>query len=181
MFARTSRLLLRPGWAEDAQALVGAMSDAMICRDLWSAPWPFTIDDAQAALAAPADPVLPSLLVFERTGDEPRLIGACGLRRRSSGAVELYVWIVRQYRGRGFGEEACRAVLDIARTLGLPQVEAAHFADSPAACRLLTKLGFRSTGISALRSSSARQSEAPIRLVRARLCDRVKEEEPLAA
>jgi RimJ/RimL family protein N-acetyltransferase len=181
MFARTSRLLLRPGWAEDAPALVHAMADEAVCRDVWSAPWPFTLRDAEAFLAQPRDPILPSLLIFERTDAAPRLVGACGLRRRASGAVELYVWMARGDRGRGFATEACRALLDIAATLGFRQVEAAHYADSPAASRLLEKLGFRSTGVTALRRSCARRTEAPVRLVRARLCDRPAELEPLAA
>jgi len=181
MFARTSRLLLRPGWAEDAPALVNAMADETVCRDLWSAPWPFTLRDAETFLAQPRDPILPSLLIFERTDGAPRLVGACGLRRRASGAVELYVWIAKGDWGRGLATEACGALFDIAATLGIAQVEAAHYADSPAASRLLAKLGFRSTGVTALRMSCARRSEAPVRLVRARLCDRPAVLEPLAA
>jgi len=181
MFARTARLLLRPGWVEDAPALARAMADERVCRDLWSAPWPFTVRDAEAALAAPRDPVLPSLLIFERSDDEPRLIGSCGLRRRPSGTVELFVWIVEDRRLRGFAGEACAALLDIARTLGLAQVEAAHYADSPAASRLLARLGFQPTGLTALRRSGARQSEAPVRLLRARLPSAKAPLEPLAA
>ncbi|HEX8257817.1 MAG TPA: GNAT family N-acetyltransferase, partial [Allosphingosinicella sp.] len=40
MFARTDRLLLRPGWAEDAPALYAAIADEAIVRNLASAPWP---------------------------------------------------------------------------------------------------------------------------------------------
>ena len=181
MFARTSRLLLRPGWAEDAPALASAMADEMICRDLWSAPWPLTVSDAEALLNAAGDPALPAMLIFERTDAEPKLVGQCGLRRRPSGTVELYVWIVPELRGRGFASEASAALLDIACTLGIRQIEAGHYADSPAAAALLTKLGFRPTGITAQRRSPARRAEAPVRLVRARLCDRSAELEPLAA
>jgi len=181
MFARTSRLLLRPGWAEDAPALASAMADEMICRNLWSAPWPFTVRDAEAVLAAPRDPVLPSLLIFERTEGAPALVGGCGLRRRPSGAVEMHVWIAREHWGRGFASEACAALLDIAQTLGIRKLEAGHYADNPAASRLLEKLGFQRTGITAQRMSNARQAEAPIRLLRARLCDPAPTLEPLAA
>ena len=125
MFARTSRLLLRPGWAEDAPALTSALADEMICRDLWSAPWPLTEGDARAILVASRDPILPAMLVFERTAGEPKLVGQCGLRRRPSGTIELYVWIVPGQRGRGLASEACAAVLDIACTLGI-QIGRAH-------------------------------------------------------
>ena len=85
MFARTARLLLRPGWAEDAPALAAAIGDELIVRNLATAPWPYRLRDAEAFLAQPRDPLLPSFLIFERTDGEPRLLGSCGLGRRPSG------------------------------------------------------------------------------------------------
>src|SRR5688572_6120182 len=111
MFARTERLLLRPGWAEDAPALATAIADEMIVRNLATAPWPYRLRDAEAFLAQPRDPVLPSFLIFERTDGEPRLAGSCGLGRRPSGAVELGYWIARPFWGRGIakiGRASCR-------------------------------------------------------------------------
>ena len=43
MFARTARLLLRPGWAEDAQALAAALGDPMVCGNLASVPSPLPV------------------------------------------------------------------------------------------------------------------------------------------
>ena len=169
MFARTSRLLLRPGWAEDAPALASAMADEMICRNLSAVPWPYALRDAEAWLAGPRDPLLPSLLVFERTRGAPRLVGGCGLGRRPSGAVELGYWVARQDWNRGIATEAASAVLEMARSMGIRQVEASHYLDNPASARVLDKLGFAPTGIVATRMSAARSVEAPVRLVRARL------------
>ena len=166
MFARTERLLLRPGWAEDAPALAKAIADEMIVRNLSSAPWPFSLRDAEAFLAAPRDPVLPSLLVFERTDGEPVLVGSCGLGRRPSGAVELGYWISRGHWGRGFATEAGRALVDIARALGIARLEASHFLDNPASGRVLEKLGFQPTGMVAPRLSCARGVEIPARYFR---------------
>jgi RimJ/RimL family protein N-acetyltransferase len=181
MFARTERLLLRPGWAEDAPALAAAIADETIVRNLATAPWPFTLRDAEAFLAQPRDPVLPSLLIFERTGVAPRLVGACGLGRRPSGSVELGYWIGKPYWGRGFATEACAALIDIARTLGLRQLEGSHFLDNPASGRVLEKLGFEPTGITAPRLSCARGIEAQARLLRLVLAEAVAEKEALAA
>ena len=100
MFARTERLLLRPGWAEDAPALAAAIADEMIVRNLGTAPWPYGLRDAEAFLAQPRDPVLPSFLIFERTDGAPKLVGFCALKRRPSGAVELGYWIARDAWGR---------------------------------------------------------------------------------
>jgi len=166
MFARTDRLLLRPGWGEDAPMLARAIADAAVVRNLASAPWPFGLPDAEAFLAAPRDPALPALLIVERTAATPRLVGACGLGRRASGAVELGYWIARQYWGRGFATEAGRALIDIARTIGLARLEASHFVDNPASARVLEKLGFTATGLSAPRMSCARGAEAVTRLYR---------------
>jgi RimJ/RimL family protein N-acetyltransferase len=183
MFARTERLLLRPGWAEDAPALAAAIADETIVRNLATAPWPYGLRDAEAFLAQPRDPVLPSFLVFERTKVEPRLIGSCGLGRRPSGAVELGYWIARPFWGRGFATEAGSALIGIARMLGLPRLEGSHFLDNPASGRVLQKLGFEATGITAPRRSCARQAEAPARLLRLQLggAPSAKAEEALAA
>ena len=184
MFARTERLLLRPGWAEDAPALAAAIADEMIVRNLSTAPWPFQLRDAEAFLAQPRDPVLPSFLIFERTDGAPRLVGSCGLGRRPSGAVEMGYWIARPNWGRGYATEACSALIEIARTMGLSQLEGSHFVDNPASGRVLEKLGFAPIGITAPRLSCARGMEVPARLFRLSLAGAVgleDEEEPLAA
>jgi RimJ/RimL family protein N-acetyltransferase len=169
MFARTERLLLRPGFPEDASALAMAIGDERIVRNLAVAPWPYSLRDAEALLAAPRDPVLPSLLIVERTAGAPRLVGACGLGRRTSGAVELGFWIARRDWGRGIATEACTALVDIARTLGLPALEASHFLDNPASGRVLEKLGFAPTGIVTPRLCCARGEQVPARLHRLQL------------
>jgi RimJ/RimL family protein N-acetyltransferase len=180
MFARTPRLLLRPGFPEDAPALAKAIGDEAVVRNLAVVPWPYTLRDAEAFLAAPKDPVLPSFLIFERDHGGPRLIGSCGLGRRSSGAVELGYWIGRPFWGRGFATEAGQALIEIARTLGLRQLEASHFIDNPASARVLDKLGFESTGLIAPRMNCARATEVPARLMRLRLAG-VEERRPMAA
>lgn len=182
MFARTPRLLLRPGFPEDASALAAAIADQAIVKNLATAPWPFRIRDAEAFLASPRDPVLPSLLVLERTEREPRLVGSCGLGRRPSGAVEMGYWIGRPHWGRGFATEACGALVDIARALGLARLEGSHFVDNPASGRVLEKLGFQPTGLIAPRMSCARGTDAPARLMRLQLsADVADDEKALAA
>ena len=182
MFARTERLLLRPGWAEDAPALAAAIADEMIVRNLATAPWPYRLRDAEAFLAQPRDPVLPSFLIFERTDGAPRLVGSCGLGRRPSGAVELGYWIARPFWGHGYATEAGIALIDIAKALGIAYLEGSHFLDNPASARVLEKLGFKPIGISAPRLSCARGTEAQARMLRLSLADvGFEEDEALAA
>ena len=182
MFARTPRLLLRPGFPEDAPALAAAMGDERIARNLAVVPWPYGLRDAEAFLASPRDPVLPSLLIFERTAGQPMLVGACGLGRRPSGAVELGYWVARRDWGRGIATEACTALIAIAKALGIGVLEASHFIDNPSSARVLAKLGFASLGIIAPRMSCARGEEVPARLMRLRLTSNASlEEKALAA
>ena len=184
MFARTPRLLLRPGFPEDAPALAAAIADRAIVTNLAVVPWPYSLRDAEAFLAKPRDPVLPSLLIFERTKGAPQLVGSCGLGRRPSGAVEMGYWTARPFWSRGFATEACEALVDIARTLGLASLEGSYFLDNPASARVLEKLGFAPRGVIAPRMSCARGEEVPARLMQLRLdgCDACDDaDEALAA
>jgi RimJ/RimL family protein N-acetyltransferase len=172
MFARTERLLLRPGWAEDAPELARVIADEQVVRNLATAPWPYRQEDAEAFLAAPRDPVMPSFLITERTDGAPRIVGSCGLGRRPSGSVEMGYWIGRQHWGKGFATEASRALIEIAKALKLPRLEASHFLDNPASGRVLEKLGFVATGMSAERYSCARGGQAMAKVYRLRLIER---------
>lgn len=165
MFARTARLLLRPGWPEDAPALARAIADEAIVRNLATAPWPYGVEEAKDFLSLPKDPVLPTFLLFRRTDGDPELIGAAGFGRKDSGAVEIGYWIARAHWGQGYATEAARQLVEIARTLGLCRLEAAHFIDNPASGRVLEKLGFVATGRTVPRHSCARGSAQLSRLL----------------
>ncbi len=169
MFARTPRLLLRPGFPEDAPLLAAAIGDERIAHNLARVPWPYHVADAEAFLRNAGDPLLPSLLITERTGSSPLLVGGCGLQRRESGSVELGFWVARPHWGRGIATEAATAVVSIARALRFPALEAAHFLDNPASGRVLEKLGFEARRIIAPRLCLARGEQVPARLYRLRL------------
>lgn len=164
MFARTERLLLRPGWPEDAPALARAIADEAIVRNLALAPWPYGLEEAKAFLEGPKDPLLPTFLLLRRTDGAPELVGGAGFGRSPCGGVEIGYWIARAHWGNGYAFEAGRQLIEIARTLGIPRLEAGHFIDNPASGRVLEKLGFRPTGRTAPRHSCARGSEVPCRL-----------------
>src|SRR3954462_2880526 len=101
MFARTARLLLRPGFPEDAPALAGAIADEAIARNLANVPWPYRMRDAEAYLAGPRHPGLPSCLVFNLGAGAPQLADPSALARRPLGVVELGYWLARPFWGRG--------------------------------------------------------------------------------
>jgi RimJ/RimL family protein N-acetyltransferase len=166
MFARTERLLLRPGWVEDAPALFRAIADEGIVRNLASAPWPYSFANAEAYLMTERPASEPNFLIFRRTGGAPELIGSIGLGFRPSGRTELGYWIARPHWGHGYATEAGRAVIEMGRSsLRLRKLHSGHFLDNPASGRVLEKLGFRPTGIVAPRFSAGRGEEAPCRLL----------------
>ncbi|QIK95309.1 GNAT family N-acetyltransferase [Sphingomonas sp. HDW15A] len=181
MFARTERLLLRPGWAEDAPALARAIADEMIVRNLANAPWPYGLAEAEAFLAAPKDPILPNFLLFARTDGDPVLVGSCGLIRKASGAIALGYWIARDHWGRGYATEAGRQLIEIARTIGIERLDASYFVDNPASGRVLEKLGFMATGLRGPQFSCARGHEAEAVLMRQWLVADAEGEGALAA
>ncbi len=161
MFARTERLLLRPGFPEDAQALALAIGDPAVSRNLARVPYPYGIADAHAFLSQPHDILLPRVLMFSRTLGAPRLVGGCGIDRRADGALELGYWLGRHYWGLGFATEAAGAVMDMARASGLSDIQAAHAIDNPASGKVLRKLGFQTSGRIENRYSVARGTDMP--------------------
>ena len=181
MFARTDRLLLRPGWLEDAPALFQGIRDEGIVRNLASAPWPYTLEDARAFLCTERAPSEPCFLIFRRTDGAPQLIGTVGFGRRPTGETELGYWISRAHWGRGYATEAGQAAIALARdSLRLPRLSAGHFLDNPASGRVLEKLGFRSAGTIALRYSAGRGEEAPCRHFELTLSEDAASEEAIA-
>jgi RimJ/RimL family protein N-acetyltransferase len=164
MFARTERLLLRPGWIEDAPALHAAIADEAVVRNLAQAPWPYSRLDAEAFLMRERRPTETTSLIFLLGDGPPRLIGVIGFGRLPTGELELGYWIARSHWGRGYATEAGRAVLAYARdSLRIRRLAAGHFIDNPASGRVLAKLGFRPLGRIALRHSTGRGEAVPTR------------------
>lgn len=157
MFARTQRLMLRPGWIEDAPELARAIGHHEVVRNLSRAPWPYAVSDAEEFLMIERKAGdLPVFLICALEDATSRIVGCIGLDRMERGGVELGYWIAPEAWGRGYATEAGRAVIDIARTLRVPALTASHFADNPASGRVLRKLGFRPTGRTVPRHSLGR-------------------------
>lgn len=164
MFHRSQRLLLRPIWPEDWQALLAGIADEGVVRNLASAPWPYGEADARAFTALPVDPVHPRFLVTRAA--DAQVVGCIGIgpvvgdAANDGGAIELGYWIARPFWGQGFATEAGAAMLEIAAMLGHRMLLASHFFDNPTSGRVLRKLGFEPTGRVEPRFSCGRGDEA---------------------
>ncbi|WEK47540.1 MAG: GNAT family N-acetyltransferase [Candidatus Andeanibacterium colombiense] len=145
MFHRSERLLLRPGWQEDAAELTARIADEAIVRNLSRVPWPYQEQHAAEWLAIPKQAKWPTLLITLPSAYGTPIIGACGLHEQG-GQPEIGYWIARDHWGQGYATEAARAVLSIARALGHRRVYSCHAVDNPASGKVLRKAGFKPTG-----------------------------------
>lgn len=164
MFARTKRLTLRPGWAEDAPALTRAIAHEAVVMKLAQAPWPYALADAEWYLGsretAPVTEIACLILAHEGA-DQPRLVGGIGIHPSDDGP-ELGYWLTPDAWGRGYATEAGHAVIDMARhALGLTRLVSGHFVDNPASGHVLAKLGFIPTGRIEQRPCRARRTRVP--------------------
>jgi len=159
MFIRSERLFLRPGWPEDWKELFSLINDQQVVRNLASAPWPYTAEDAQEFAQRPQENGLPHFLVTLPGTNGAKLVGSAGLGEHE-GKAELGYWIAREHWGKGYATEAACAVLRLAAALGHRQVFASHFIDNPASGRVLEKVGFRPIGDALQRYSLGRSGEA---------------------
>ena len=162
MFIRTERLFLRPGWPEDLDDLLEALSDDTI-RRMTVFALPRTREEIEAYLRRPRDPHLPHFFMYRRGEQGAKLVGGIELNPYR-GEVEVGYWIAPRHRGQGYALEALRAVIDWARTLGHHRLLAEHFVDNHAAIRVLEAAGFHDAGSERRRYSAGREGEAPARL-----------------
>lgn len=173
MFHRSQRLLLRPIWPEDWQALLAGIADEGVVRNLARAPWPYHEQDARDFAAQPADPLHPRFLITRAA--DAQVVGSIGFgpmgdagndASNDAGALELGYWIARPHWGQGYATEAGAAVLAMAELLGHTEMVASHFLDNPASGRVLRKLGFEPTGRTEPRWSCGRGAMADTALYR---------------
>ena len=76
MFHRSERLLLRPPWPEDWQAVFAGIADEGVVRNMASAPWPYAKGDAREWCAQSQDPYAPRFLITLANSGE--VIGCIG-------------------------------------------------------------------------------------------------------
>lgn len=155
MFHRTERLLLRPAWPEDWEMILWGIGNERVVRNLAKAPWPYLPQHAREFAGRGQDPRYPAFLLTLPEEQGSRLVGCAGLGDTENGA-EIGYWIAQPYWGRGFATEGARGVLEVARLLGHRWIEGRHFLDNPASGRVLTKLGFKHTGGTAVLQSCGR-------------------------
>lgn len=138
MFARTANLFVRPCWRDDLMTL----ARSLVTPELGCPVWPPVPDDGQGPSVHGKHCFSTSLLVFERSPDQPRLVGGIGFQN-DDGAVELGCWTTGRRDDAWPLQDALRQVIG---ALGGQKLVSGHFRDNARSAHLLRSLGFRPTG-----------------------------------
>lgn len=149
----TDRLVLRPVSLRDIDALVDALSDGVIGRQLVGVPYPYSPAHARTYIAScDQDHRHVFAICIGGAGDKidsSPLIGLIGItEERDHRRATLGYWITQRHWGKGYASEALSAVLRYGiDTLGLCRVEATHFTENPASGRVMQKAGMVREGL----------------------------------
>jgi ribosomal-protein-alanine N-acetyltransferase len=146
----TPRLLLRKPLFGDAHGIFRRYAgDANVTRFLcWTTHR--TVADTYAFLRWsdaewerwPAGPYL----LFCREGKNLRVLGSTGIAFKEQDTAEAGYALAQSAWGHGYATEALRAIVEIARLVGLESLRAACHAEHAASQRVLEKCGFQCQG-----------------------------------
>ncbi|MEO1688436.1 MAG: GNAT family N-acetyltransferase, partial [Pseudomonadota bacterium] len=137
LILRTPRLQLRPPRPSDVEAISRLSSAWEIARMTTRIPHPNPPESVRAFFASLGEARELALVIDD--GEPAGFIGH---------GQELGYWLGRPFWGRGYATEAAEAMLaHVFGALGREAAQARVFADNPASMRVLTKLGFRETGV----------------------------------
>lgn len=140
MFFRSKNLFLRPLWPEDLTTLRAAICEAVYRRATADFPGPPLLSGGRGQQSR-----LPRCVVVRPGGQGEQLVGAAGLFARMD-VIVLELWIDPAHRRRGYGTEAARSMIEIARAAGHDRICAAATPGDAGPLRMLQKAGFRPCG-----------------------------------
>jgi RimJ/RimL family protein N-acetyltransferase len=134
---RTARLRLRALTPYDAPAIVAGVGDRLVAEWLSRVPHPYALEDALRFIAGE---IIPGEHVWGI--DDGALVGVISL------GDEFGYWLAPAVWGRGYATEAATAVLRWHFGDGPGGVvDSGHFDGNDRSAKVLTKLGFRVSGI----------------------------------
>ena len=141
---QTDRLSLVQPAPEHVGAMARLANNANIHAMMARLPYPYGEDDARFYIEQIAPGPHEHCFAIMRDGDE--LIGTVGLHLAGGERPELGYWLGERYWGQGYGTEAARAVVEMARAADYPGLRARALASNAASLNVLRKLGFVDDG-----------------------------------
>lgn len=161
---KTSRLVLRPLAAGDAERIAALAGDWDIARMTARIPYPYSIALAHQWIGDLADGEVVYGIVHRG-----ELIGVTGYLPDDVGGAEVGYWIGKPWWGHGFATEAADALIKQCFASGkVVRVTCSHFVDNPASQRVITKLGFQLVGPARAYCDARRREVATLRYERQR-------------
>lgn len=151
MQLRTARLTLRPPTAADAPAIFATYASDPVATRYMGWPRHEKVSSTEWFVSYAAfewqQHGIGTLLVF--VDDGATLIGSTGLHadKERPGHVATGYILGAAHWGQGYATEACRAMVDLARTRGDRRVEAYCHADHAPSARVLEKSGLLFEGV----------------------------------
>jgi len=148
----TERLILRPFFQEDAEAVASLADDFDISSMTLNMPHPYPVQAARLWLKQSHELInqgrlLQYALVTKHGG---QLAGSITLKKRapSDTEAELSYWLGKPYWAQGLAVEGARATLTYAaKSFDLDTVRAATIIGNQRSARVLLKLGFVPDGL----------------------------------
>jgi RimJ/RimL family protein N-acetyltransferase len=133
---------------KDAPRLCELIAVPEIIIMLEQPPWPYVLDDAKLWLnGLPSREQRGEAYCFAIELSGTGLIGGIGLQKKNSDDFDLGFWIGKDYWGKGYASAAAKGMINWGiKSLKLTDFVAGYFEDNPASGKLLSNLGFTSTG-----------------------------------
>ncbi|SDR22761.1 GNAT family N-acetyltransferase [Pseudovibrio sp. Tun.PSC04-5.I4] len=157
---RTASLVLREWKESDLLVVFKHLQNQNVTRMLASAPYPYTVADAEAFLSRfmPFDPSKAVNWAIELNGEA---VGGCGAGHLQE-TPEVGFWLAESHWKKGIMFEALSEMLRyFLLERELPTIAADAFTDNPGSLGLLRKVGFVSQGFNMGRSRARLAGDYP--------------------
>lgn len=153
---RTPDLILRTPQRKDWAKLAVLANDPKIIKNLPEMSFPFAEDKtAQASHLGGDQNNLPKDQYFAILNEQKTTMGAISCQHEAGGdSTDLSLWLAQAYWGRGYGTQACQALVDLMFLQhDIATIHATARVSSMASKRLLEKCGFQYCGTGMIRSA----------------------------
>ncbi len=141
---QTERLTLRRPRLSDAGIMARRINDPDILLMTATLPMPyFSLTAEFWLMRATANWRRGQSYAYAITGPDDSLMGIVDLFKNAHGDWEIGYWLGKEFWGKGYMQEAARALLiESFHVLDIPYIDAGYFEDNPASGHILEKLGF---------------------------------------
>ena len=146
MIIETERLIFRKWQIEDADALVDALNDIDLTKNM-TMPFPYTREDAISFLTERQNDNQNSYYFAVVKKDDNKLVGGTSIALNEKGEFRGGVWVHRKFQGKGFGQEIFVARAKFAFDfLHLTEIRNGFFDFNERSKNMQIKMGYKIVG-----------------------------------